>query len=463
VKDRDAGARFVELASKAFSGEKPTPRKQPYVPVPLSIKTAVLGHNMDRTERGAFSGQGGGWTATKWFPAHDDRSAEVYFNYNLARREGEISEKEPEYADDLVAVFTSALRDGPRPERTPENDPNLTRTGPAIGHPRKLLSRLASHESFSPKARFAVYQDGATVFAVALDPPEQKPFEVVRFEHSPWDVHVLDEDLTLLVQEGIPEQPGVKSSGDPMRIWWVSGKGKEKELLRGPEKDINLAEAPVSPDRRYVGVHQWRDNPGGNGRIRRLHILDREHAKATTFELPGKDLTLVGWRKVGNGFRGVVVTNRWQFEKKKASELYLADPATGKIERQENVDARLDLDNPLSPDGKHRIRAGKNELVVTDVDDGKEHLFVLHEDDRRYVGAECIEWVSPRYVKFNGPRLALIDVTTMKMCFPVLADGAKFGSNSYKFSSDFRWVLYQGEGTDGEGLFLAPVELPREP
>jgi hypothetical protein len=59
--------------------------------------------------------------------------------------------------------------------------------------------------------------------------------------------------------------------------------------------------------------------------------------------------------------------------------------------------------------------------------------------------------------------LALIDVTTMKMCFPASADGTKFGSNSYKFSSDFRWVLYQGERSDGEGLFLAPVEMPRKP
>jgi hypothetical protein len=65
-------------------------------------------------------------------------------------------------------------------------------------------------------------------------------------------------------------------------------------------------------------------------------------------------------------------------------------------------------------------------------------------------------------LKFNGPRLALIDVTTMKMCFPKLADGAKFGSHSYKFSSDFRWVLYQGEGADGGGLFLAPVEVPKD-
>ena len=132
------------------------------------------------------------------------------------------------------------------------------------------------------------------------------------------------------------------------------------------------------------------------------------------------------------------------------------------MERQENVDPRFEIDNRLSPDGKHRVRVGKNELIVTAVADGKQRRFVLHEEDRRFVGEECVEWASPRYLKFNGPRLALIDVTTMKMCFPASADGAKLGSHAYKFSSDFRWVLYQGEGAPGESLILAPVELPKE-
>jgi hypothetical protein len=97
------------------------------------------------------------------------------------------------------------------------------------------------------------------------------------------------------------------------------------------------------------------------------------------------------------------------------------------------------------------------------MEDGKQRRFVFHEDDHRFAGPECIEWASPRYLKFNGPRPALIDVTTMKMCFPKSADGSKAGSHTYKFSSDFRWVLYQGGAIEGEGLFLAPVEMPREP
>ncbi len=234
-------------------------------------------------------------------------------------------------------------------------------------------------------------------------------------------------------------------------------------MLRGPEKDLNLAAEPVSPDQRYVVFSQWQGDPRKEGRSKVLHILDRENGRVVICKFDAKDLSVIGWKRTNAGLRMAAVTNRWQFDKKEPSELYLADPATGKLERQETIDARLDIDNPLSPDGKRRVQVGKDELVVTDVGSGKQRRFVFHENDRRFIDPECIEWVSPRYVKFSGPRLALIDVTTMKMCFPVSADGTRFGSHSYTFSSDFRWVLYQGERSDGEGLFLAPVEMPKEP
>jgi hypothetical protein len=462
VKDREAGARFVACFGKAFAGKVPPPVPRPHVPRPLAVNTAVLGQNTSREDKGGFVGKGGGWTATKWFPEHDGRSGEMYFNYNLAKRQGEFSEKDGGYADDLVATFASALRDGPRPERTPETDANLSRTGPALGRPRKLLPRMVAHYLFSPGGRFAVYEDGSALLALPTDKPDGKPFELVHLDHSPWDVRVLNEDLDCLVQEGVPEKPGVKSSGDPMRIWWVGHKGKEKKLLRGPEKDISLAEAPVSPGHRYVALQQWRDNPGGKGRTKLLHVLDREGGKAQVFAVKGKSLSLVGWKMTEAGPRGVAVTNRWGLDEKEAPECYLVGPSTGKLERQENADARFEIDNLLSPDGKHRVRVGKGELVVTAVPGGERRRFTFHEDDRRFVGEECVEWAGPRYLKFNGPRLALIDVTTMKMCFPKSADGARFGSHAYKFSPDIRWVLYQGEGADGEGLFLAPVEVPKD-
>jgi hypothetical protein len=460
VKDREAGARFVELFSRAFAGKLPPPVNHAHVPKPLSITTAILGYNLDRERKGGFSSTAGGWTATKWFPEHDGLSGEVFFNFNLDKRQGEFSEKDTDYADDLAAIFAAALRDGPRPERTPENDPNLTRTGPTIGKPRKLLPRLAEHYSFSPKSRFAVYQDRSTISALPIDQPDGTPQEIIRFEHSPWEVRVVDDALDLIVQEGIPEFRTMRSSGDPMRIWWVDGKTKEKKLLHGPEKGLNLAEVMVSPDNRYVALHQWKTNPGGNGRTRFLLILNRGNGEVKVCDSQGKDLSVISWKEVETGLRAVAVSNRWQFGKKEASELYLVDPATGKVDLQANVDARLEIDNPLSPEGKHRVRVEKDRLFVTDLTSGQQRSFVFHEDDRRFVEPENVEWVTRKYLKFNGQRLALIDVTTMKMCFPASADDAKFASHSYKFSPDFHWMLFQGEGSDGEALNLSRVEMP---
>jgi hypothetical protein len=460
VNDREAGARFVDLFSKAFSGKLPTFVNRAHVPKPLSINTAILGSNMEREPEGGFSAAVGGWTATKWFPEHDGKSGEVYFNFNLDKRQGEFSEKDADYANDLAAIFTSAFRDGPRPERTPDNDPNLTRIGPTIAKPRKLLSRSAAHYSFSPKGRFAVYQDRSTISALAIDDPDGTPHEIVRFEHSPWEVRVLDDDLDLIVQEGIPEFRGMRSSGDPMRIWWVDGKTKEKKLLQGPEKDLSLADVPVSPDHRYVALHQWKKNPDGKGRTRFLHMLNRKSGEVKVSESQGKALSLIGWRETEAGLRVIAVTNRLQFGKQEPSQSYLVDPATGKAELQVNVDARLEIDNPLSPDGKHRVRVDKHDLIVTDTEPAEQRRFTFHEDDREYVGSGTLAWVTAQYLKFDGPRLALIDVTTMKMCFPASADGAKFASHAYKFSPDFHWVLYQGEGEGGEALFLSRVEMP---
>jgi hypothetical protein len=460
VKDQDAGSHFVELFAKSFLGKLPAAVKRVHVPEPLRIKTAILGQNMHREAKGGFSGKKGGWMAIKWFLELYGFSGEVYFNFDLSNMEGEFSEKDPDYADDLLAILASALRDGPRPERTPENDPNLTRIAPKIGEPRILLPKLSSFYTFNPAGQTAVYEAGGTIFALPVEQPDAKPFEVIRFDNTPWTIHLLDDDLNFVVQEGIPENTAFRSSGDPMRIWWVDGKNKAKKLLRGPEKDLNLAEAPVSPDRRYIAFYQHRSKVDGKGRIRSLLMLDRVDDKVKEIELPVWDLSLVGWKTTDAGLRAVAVTNRWGFDKKKGSELYLADPSTGKLEHQKVLDARLEIDKLLlSPDKKHRVRVGTDDLAVTDTEGGNRKRFVFHADDRRFIGPECIEWVSPRYLKFNGPRLALIDVVTMKMCFPVSADKAKYASHWYKFNSAFRWVLYQGEGV---GLFLAPVEMPKE-
>ena len=66
----------------------------------------------------------------------------MFFNYNLDARTGEFSEKDSGYRGDLVTVFAAQLRDGPRPERTPETDPNLAANGPRIEPVRRCAQGL---------------------------------------------------------------------------------------------------------------------------------------------------------------------------------------------------------------------------------------------------------------------------------------------------------------------------------
>jgi hypothetical protein len=458
VSDNESGRQFVELFAKSFSGTMPAESSNPQPPRPLFVNTAILAEDFRRDPGGGFTEGNGGWTATKWFPTNDFAEAEVYFNFNIDQRMGEFSEKDAEYADDLLSILAAALRDGPRPPRTPENDQNLTLEGPSIGPARQLLKRRTSLNTFTSNSRYAVYQDGGRILALAVEDLGGQPVEIAQFDYSPWDVHLVNEDIDLLVQEGIPEEPGVKSSADPMRIWWVNQATKEKKLLRVPEKDLSLSEKPISPDYRFVALAQWMTHAKRKTRNKVIHILDRTNGTAITVQLPKIDLSLVGWTESAAGLRAIGMTNRWGFDKDKPPESYLIDPSSGKIER---IDAQPEPENVLqSPDGKHQVAIGDGRLFVTDLNTGEKRIFSFHDEDQPFVGEACVEWVSPDFLKFNAPKLALIDVQTMKMSFPPSADGNRFPTGAYTFSPDFRWVLYQDEGTDGEGVFLAPVQLP---
>lgn len=461
VNDRAAGGRFLSLFEKSFPGTLPSPTDRAYEPQPLTISTAILGEDLAREPEGGFFGAGGGWTATKWFPEFDGRSGEIYFNYNLGAGEAEFSEKDADYADDLLAVFAEALRDGPPPERTPDNDPNLTLIGPKIGLPRKLLPERSYDHSISPGNKFVVYVSDSTILAVPLDEVNSEPFEVAKFDYPPVIVRVLNDTLDLLVQEAMPETPGTHSSSDPMRIWLLEGSGHKRTLLRAPEKHIGIAEAAASADLRYFAFDQWQGEPGTDDRTKVLFILDRTTGNEQTFRIRGEGLTLIDWRQSGDGFQGVAVTNRWPWENE-GSELYIADPSSGALERQADVDALFELANLWSPNKTRRVRVDGHDLVVTDVASGKLSRFTFHEDDWPFIIEECVEWAGPQYVKFNGRRLSLIDVTALKMCFPEFDHEGEFDPHSFKFSTDMRWVLYQGDGIDGPGLFLAPVEMPTE-
>ena len=298
------------------------------------------------------------------------------------------------------------------------------------------------------------------MIALSLDVPDAEPFEVARFEHPLWSVQILNEDLDLVACEGVAETPGIMSSNDPMRIWWVDHKKKLKKLLRGPEKELSLADAAVSPDLRYVALERWRGEPGAKDRSKLLTILDRESGAERDLDLGNQSLALTRWENTPRGLRAAVVTNRWGLDENEPSKLYFADPASGTLTLQDEEPSKRSYDR-LSPDKTHQFQIGENDLTVIDLESGSKQTFVFHEDDQQFVGEDCVEWTSPRYLKFNGPKLALIDVITMKMCFPKTVEGTGPPAYSCRFSPDFRWIFYEGDD-ENEGLFLAQVELPEQ-
>lgn len=461
VPDRRAGEQFIRIFAKAFHAKPPRGRPSVMSLEPLVMATAILGENLKQHPNGGFDGTGEGWTATKWFPQQFGLEAEVFFNYNLQTKEGEFSEKDPDYRQDLITIFSAALRDGPRPDRTPDTDPNLTRFGPHIEEVCCILPRRASHSSFTSDGKHVIYEDQSTVYAV--DPVQPgNPRELARFEKRLWSVHLVDNDMHLLVCEALPQSETGMSSDDPRRVWWVEPSNKAKQLLLGPEKDVALGDPPVSPDGRFVAIERWKERSSQRGRYTVVTFLNRSDRTTKTVELPNEILHASGWQGSGNQLRCIVIANRWKIADDKPEVVYLADPATGKLALASDVPVADDETRPVSPDAKHRAEIeGKERLVVVDLDTLDKRVFRFHEDDLPFVGEGCVRWAGSRYLQFNTNRLSLIDIDSMKMNYPT-PKSAPGTSVWYTFSPDFRWVLWQKEENEKSGLYLGRVVNPDE-
>jgi hypothetical protein len=465
VANRDEGAQLVGCLSRAFKHQAPKERS-PQPLEPLTFGTAILGEGVNREPEGGFGDREGNWTATKWFLEEDGRSAEVFFNYNLKDRKGEFSEKDPDYREDLLAILSIALRDGPRPDRTPLTDPNLTEVGPKFGEGR-FIARDARHYQFGPQGKRIIYASkapgGATVlYAVAPDQPD-KPVELTRLKKILDHVTLLDPDANrLLVSEILPKDPGGGySSEDPKRLWWVDRVRKETRELKGPwdGTKFDLDELPVSPDGRFVIVTTWRpctNGKGGNYRL--LHIHNLESSATRTIELVDQTPDPVGWVGGGKNLRLVFLKNfRW--EKEETRVWYLGDPETGNYEPVDKSPLPAEeWATRVSPDGKlvASIKE-KGKLTVTEAKTGKTRVFPFHEDDQKLVQEDGgFLWVSPRYLLLRLNRMVFLDTETLKMSYPL---PKKPDSSGHTLSPDFKWVIWQKKD---EGLYVSPVILPPE-
>jgi hypothetical protein len=110
VPTNDAGARLSHAFAQTFGAKVPSPRAKRGPPQPLIINSVNLGENVRRTA-GGFGGKGT-WTASKWTLERNHHAAEVYFNFSLAEKKGEWSQKDSMYDDDVAQDLMEVLHDG---------------------------------------------------------------------------------------------------------------------------------------------------------------------------------------------------------------------------------------------------------------------------------------------------------------------------------------------------------------
>src|SRR5437867_5998792 len=226
VTDTAAGARFIESFAKAFH-QKPPPSYGQRASLQVKMQTAVMGTGLIRDPHGGFKdGRQGRWTATKWFLQDETAEAEVFFNYSIAEKRAEFSEKDEDYREDLIQQLVVGLRDGPLPERTTENDPNLTLVGPKVANWARIADSSETCQ-FGPKGDTVAItaSDGGSHSKLFIAPTARPSARKLLAEFEGFaqvqEFLSLKTGVSLLVMETIRKDSKAFSTADPKRLWLV--------------------------------------------------------------------------------------------------------------------------------------------------------------------------------------------------------------------------------------------------
>ena len=509
------GQNLVVALARAFQHDPPAPRATKTPLVPARFRTAHLGDGMQAHPDGGYGGSGGNWSATKWFCNAAGYEAEVFFNYNLVDGVGEFAEKDSDYRDDLLNVLALVMRDGPRPPRTPENDPNLATAGPRVEDLRPIPNSNDAQFLFSPGGKRLVvhkFEPGKSV-AFMIDPA--KPAEqtqVAQLEGWMSDVICFDADVTRVAVEEQMVKDLKSFSGDAARRIWIivraTGQRKRVEGPWGDAGSLFADQSPLAPDGRYLVIHSLTPTakPGASApgeaalgtenarpRPRRqamwhfYNVASGASVQAKLPVAPDEDVEMIGWTGGGGGgggasLRAVMKTGDRFDDDERPRQTLLVDPTTGTTAHSSVQPASFDPF--LSPDGRLRMSlTPRKRLDVLDTSGGRLRTFTFHEDDRRFAeDGSAFEWLSARYIRFDAQRPGFIDVRTMKLSYlprtggTAATQGSEDGGGEddgpyFRYSPDFRWAVTRGGGGGGggdgggagdSGLLIGRVVLPLE-
>ncbi len=428
------GARVVAAFANAFHVKAPAPVPGGQLQ-PLQMPLAVLGLHTGRND--GFSGEGT-WTATKWFCTTDSvEAAEVFFNFSLDDKRGELSEKDADYDADIASCLATALRDGQPPPRTPANDPTLATTGPELVIGKQIGSAHAQAIAVTATRILLSEDDGTHGSLVAVDPKTAATTTLLsvtdRVEGGACNA---DATICALKLSTPAEARNTFGGDDKTRVVLLAG---------STTTPIPIAQAslPVlSPDGTWIAAEGNHELVAWNRTTKRtvkVPVADKTYAR------------VYGWKHDGGHAIALVEVSTFSPEKRTA---YTWDvEGAGKLVETKDVPPEEDQSNPMSPDGKRRADfTPDGKLTVTPLPSGAPRTLMFHPSDRRSAHPGCCKWLDSRYLELRGKNYGFIDTDAMKVSFVPRAAGDD--EQDVTIAPGMAIALVRR----GDGMFLATIK-----
>ncbi len=445
--DPASGGRFLEAFAAALQVDAPKARANPTKLAPFPVFGDVLARDVVRDERGRFGEAKGAWTTTRWTLDRQGVGGVLLFNYALLGMHAELVEAYAGYTEDATLLLAEALRDGPRPPRTPANDPTLAKDGPRFVD---LVKVSSDDRSWIDRDVVYYLPDGPGGEVLRrFDSKTRKSVEVSRFEGRV--VQLEASGRLLLVVEALPGREDVESTEDPRRVWLLDGRSKRQLTAPEPWEHPDLLSRSLSPDGRLAAFGRWEPN-AERGSHRSLLVLDLVDGSVQRLARGDSSFDVVDWERRPSGWvlhvqRGLVIE---EAKEQAAFDYELATNTLVPVTRPLTLGEEVAT---TSPDGKTTVSTADGGVVFTDVATGAKRVMTLHPDDARFADEGAFSWVSPRYLSFepNG-RVALVDAKTRTLWFPLPQDEQPV----LRYTADFKTVV---KATD-DGLYLGRVVSP---
>ncbi len=434
VPDRDAGTRLITDFGNWFHLESP-PRMHFNDIEPLSVSTAVFGHNLDEH---LTPGSSGPWTAENWFFGNFRENAQLYFNYNLNELIGNFSEPDTQRQDELVLYFLSdSLQDGPRLMRTSANDANLTDQGPQIKDPQGIGGSQTSTFRFIESADSMLLvpinaQRNNEAYTLILGRANSVK-TVLRFDRPVDDLWGMNENA-----EHIVFSDHANADRSAVHIWYADIATGHREEIKGPwgNRGQPFADHTVSPDMRFIAIRYNRITAGLRDN-QATAFYDLTKNNFVVLEPKNSGDALLGWIGQGDDTRAVLC-EAVDAGEGGAARCWTVSPITGECAALPADRIPLKCLPHASPDGSKRfVLHGKDYLEIFDEGSPQPRRFTFNEDDWHFVKPQNIDWINSRFIVLNARQMMFIDTANMKMSY---ANLPVRGIRLLRMSEDCKWA-----------------------